>query len=392
LSTWEDSTTWIAVGTSALAVVLLVVSLLLVARLRRVRRAAAAANHARGSSALADLTTALERAREDAARAQLESRRAQEEGERARNELRWVHHLGQIGATIELEVVLQRALEAATRLGNAAAGLIVLERDDEEPLLATFGLSPEESSRKLLGTPPEAAQARAVTLTYHYSEDEAGHDEFRLRSGLAVPIADQRPQRIGSLAIFWRRVEHEVADDELVRLEALTVALAPALENAFRFEELRRFADVDPLTGVHSRRFLHESLWRECARARRYGRRLSLMLLRVAAPVATGPLTEAGARLGAAVRDTDLVCHLEDGRFAVLLPEAPLADAERAYRRLHFAVGSNLGGDGRGRLPAGIVELRPEDDPLSFLQRAETALAREDEDHSAANAAAEPGG
>jgi diguanylate cyclase (GGDEF)-like protein len=392
LSTWEESTTWIAVGASALAVALLVVSLVLLARLRRLRRIAAEADKTRGSSAVADLTSALERAREDAARAQVESQRAQEEGERARSELRWLHQLGEIGATIDLEDVLQRALEAATRLANAAAGLIVLKREDEEPLIATLGLSPEESARELLTTPPEAGHARAVTLTYRYTEEEVDHDEFRLRSGLAVPLADERRQRVGTLAIFWRRAEHVVADEELVRLEALTAALAPALENASRFEELRRFADLDPLTGLHSRRFLHEALWRECARARRYGRRLSLMLLRLDAPVTKALLAEVGTRFGSAVRDADLVCHLEDGRFAVLLPEAALGDAERAYRRLQFAAGSNPGGDGRMRVTAGIVELRPEDEPLSFLQRAESALAREDEDTPAADAAAEPGG
>jgi GGDEF domain-containing protein len=391
VSTWEDSTTWIAVGVSALALALLAVSILLGIRLRRLRRSTAETPGSAEATAVTELTEALERARDDAARAQLESRHAQEESERARAELRWLRHLGEIGATIDLEGILERALEAATRVANAAAGMIVLNREDEEPLIATFGLSPEESSRELVGMPPEGGQARAITLTYRYSEDEADQDEFRLRGGLAVPVADHDGRRVGTLAVFWRRVEHEVGDDELVRLEGLTAALSPALDNAFRFEEVRRLADLDPLTGLHSRRFLHESLARECSRARRYERRLSLILLRVATPVTTALLADAGERLGSAVRGADLVCHLEDGRFAVLLPEAALADAERAYRRLQFAVGSKLAADGRPGLPAGIVELRPEDDPISFLQRAENALSRDEAGGLAANAAVEPG-
>lgn len=394
MSTWE-STTWIAVGASALAVVLMLVVLFFTLRARGAGRARSDQAAFRGGApVVADLTAALERAQEEAARAQLESRQAQEESERARTELRWLRHLGEIGTTIDLEGILQRALEAATKLANASAAMIVLAQGEDEPLVATFGLSAEESSRELLGMPPEGRQARAVTLTYRYTEDEMEFDEFRLRAGLAVPVLNDQGDRAGTLALFWRRVEREATDEELVRLEALTAALAPALDNAFRFEEVRRLADLDPVTGLHSRRFLREALARECARARRYERRLSLVLLRIDAPLSQELLTTAGERLLSALRGADLVCHLDDGRFAVLLPEAALADAERAYRRLQFAVGSKLGGNGRMRLPAGIVELRPEDDPVSFLQRAETALAREEEEPGglSAGTAVEPGG
>jgi GGDEF domain-containing protein len=378
VSAWEDGTTWYAIGVAAFAVALLVVGALLVRRVRA-RRPAPHKNEGQSDRPIvADLTAALERARQDAARAEMETEKAKEERDRASTELRWLRQLSEIGTTVDLEGILQRALEAATHLANAAAAMIVLAREDDEPLIATFGLSPEESSRELLGIPPEGGQARAVTLTYRYSEGEMEFDEFRLRGGLALPILDEGEKRAGTLAIFWRRVERDFADDELGRLEALTAALAPALENAFRFEALRRLADLDPVTGLYSRRFLHEALVRECARARRYERRLSLVLLRIAARLDAELLATAGTRLASAVREADLICHLDDGRFAVLVPEAGLADAERLYRRLQFAVGSKLDGETRIALPAGIVELRPEDDPVSFLRRAGDALDRDE--------------
>lgn len=389
MPTWE-STTWIAVGASALAALALVAVVVLAARLRRTRRELRQADELpRDDLVVGDLARALERAHEETARSQEEGRLAREESERARTELRWLRHLGEIGGTIDLEGVLKRALEAATRLGNAAAAVIVLAREDEEPLIATVGLSAEESSRELLGLPPEGGQARAVTLTYRYTEDEAEYDEFRLRGGLAVPVAGEDGERVGTLAIFWRRVEREISDEELARLEALTAALSPALENAFRFEETRRLADLDPLTGLYSRRYLHESLAHECARARRYERSLSLVLVRLDTGLSTELLATAGERLRTAVRGADIACHLDAGRFAVVLPEAALADAERLYRRLQFAVGAKLGTNGRVRLPAGIVELRPEDDPVSFLERAEAALEREEEPGSGLGIAVE---
>jgi GGDEF domain-containing protein len=390
LSTWE-STTWIAVGASALAALALVAVVVLAARLGRARRELGrAAERPRDEVLAGDLARALERAHEETARAQQESRSAREESERVRTELRWLRQLGEIGGTIDLEGVLKRALEAATRLGNAAAAMVVLVREEEEPLVATLGLSTEESSRELLGLPPEGGQTRAVTVTYRYTEHEAEYDEFRLRGGLAVPIAGEDGARAGTLAIFWRRVEREITDEELARLEALTAALSPALENAFRLQEARLLADLDPLTGLYMGRYLHESLTRECARARRYERRLALVLARADAGLSAELLATVGQRVRTAVRGADIACHLDAGRFAVVLPEGALADAERLYRRLQFAVGAKLGTNGRVRLPAGIVELRPEDDAVSLLARAEAALEREEAPGSGLEIAVEP--
>lgn len=68
------------------------------------------------------------------------------------------------------------------------------------------------------------------------------------------------------------------------------------------------------------------------------------------------------------MRTPDLVHHLGEGRFAIVLPESSLNDAERLSQRLR-------GGLGEARFPTAFVELRFEDDPVSLLERAESALA-----------------
>ncbi|HEX2045080.1 MAG TPA: diguanylate cyclase [Gaiellaceae bacterium] len=390
MSVWEESTTWIAVGAAGLALLALALALVVAVRVGRVRPRREKRTAPAEDAVAGDPDGELRRARDDAARAHEEARRAREEHERARSELRWLRDLGEIGGTVDLEGVLARALETATRLGNAAAAMIVLAHDDEEPLVATFGLSPAESSRDLLGLPPEGGQARAVALAYRYTGVEEEQDEFRLRSGLAVPVTGAAGERAGTLALFWRRVERDVGDEELARLEALTSALGPALENAFRFEEARRLAELDPVTKLHSRRYLHGALARECARARRYDRRLSLVLTRLDAPLSNEVLARAGERLQAAVRGADVVSHLGDGLFAILLPESGLGDAERLCRRLRFAVGPKLRTNGRLRLPAGIVELRSDDDAVSLLARGESALARDEEPSAPETAVGRP--
>jgi diguanylate cyclase (GGDEF)-like protein len=284
---------------------------------------------------------------------------------RARSELHWLRHLAEVGAADSLEGSLRRILESAAGLSEAAAAMLVLPQPDGDPLAATFGLSAEESSRELLGMPPGGSEARAISLSYRYTEEEAAHDEFRLTGGVALPVLDQDGRRLGTLAVFWRRVERELTEAELERLEGLVAALGPSLRNVFRFEGLRRAVDRDVLTGLPGRRSLQEALEIECARARRYTHPLSLLLLRASGEER---MRTAAGRLPADVRAPDLVHHLGDGRFVVVLPESTLIDAERLSRRLRLALGE-------GQTPAAHVELRFEDDAVSLLERAETALA-----------------
>lgn len=341
-----ETTTWIAVGASVLALLLVALSIVLALRLRRGGSAAARSRH--------EVELAWE-----------EARRERAASTRARSELRWLRTLADLEVSESLDGALRRVLESATGLGESAAAVLVLPQSDGEPLVATFGLSPEESSCELLGLPPGGGEARAVALSYRYTEEEAARDEFRVSGGLALPVADRDGGRLGTLAVFWRRVEHEATEEQLERLEGLAGALGPWLRNVFRFEEVRRAVDLDA-TGLPGRRALREALAVECARSRRYSHPLSLLLLR-----ATGEpesVRTAAERLPTDVRTPDRVHHLGDGRFAVVLPESSLIDAERLSRRLRLALGE-------GRTPAAFVELRNEDDAVSLLERAESALA-----------------
>jgi diguanylate cyclase (GGDEF)-like protein len=354
LSTWE-STIWLAIGGSALAALLLAVALVLLVRRKR-RRAAAAPAAPEPEPAWGD----VRRARADAAR--------------AHGELRWLRRLATAGASGSLEAVLRSAVELAAELGESAAAMLVLPQAKGEPLVATFGLTAEEASRELTGLPPGGGEARAVALTYRYTEEELARDEFRLVGGLALRVADGEDAGVGTLAVFWRRIEREATDDELARLEGLAAALPPALESAFSFEELRREADLDPETGLHGRRSLERLLERECARARRYEHPLSLLLIGLGAASANGLLRWAAGRLRASVRTADVVFHLGGGRFATLLPEASRGDAERLARRVEPALTTTVAGGTRSQTWVAAAELRDTDDAVSMLARAEAAL------------------
>ena len=155
--------------------------------------------------------------------------------------------------------------------------------------------------------------------------------------------------------------EGAMGDEGLDELEDLAASCAPAIRNALRFREARRLADVDPLTGLHNRRYFHETLARECARAHRYERGLALLMLDVDDFSAINDdvghlggdavLAAVADRLVAIVRHADVACRVGADSFAIVLPEAGEQDAEQLYNRIQFAVGSGSAGPGRARPP-----------------------------------------
>src|SRR5919199_5612952 len=369
-----ESATWIAVGFAIGAAVLAVsLGIALIANLVRGRRPAGAdverilqESNARFEAMLEDLGRALERARA--------------EGERTRQ-------LSSISSTIDLDAVLARALEAAVGLPGVDAGTIVIPQRDQGPLIATLGMSSEEAARQPVAGPPDGRRARAVRIHYRYDEEELAEDGELLRGGMAVPLRGEDAEGIGTLAVFWRGGDREPADDELGELEQLAAAAGPSIENARRFREARQLADLDALTNLHNRRYFHETLAREVARAQRYDRKLALIVFdlddfkaindRIGHLSGDAVLAEIAERVRDVVRSADVACRVGGDEFAVILPESALADADQLYRRLQAALSARpIGQAGRLSFSAGVAELKPEDDPTAFFERADEALYR----------------
>jgi GGDEF domain-containing protein len=342
-----DTATWVAVGIAAAAALLVFIVLLVVHARRRTARE------------LAQATVEEVRRYVEGALARHEEERRLEL-ERPDTSLR---RLSEVSQTVDLDEVLDRALRAASDLSGTAGAMIVVDRDGE-PLLRTFGLSPDEVARQPLGVPPAAPEARALELEYRYTDDEAANDEFRLSRGLVVPVRAADATVLGTITVFWRRMHRPVEEADLTFLEELGAFLVPAVENARRFLGAQAGVWLDDETGLPNRRFFEHALRRELARARRYNHSLTLLVLD---PNGGGRVAEAAARVGAAIRASDIACRLARDELALVLPETARADAEAVLRRL----------ESFGPVRAGLAELTDEDDPASLTARAEQALAAE---------------
>jgi len=364
------TTTTVLVAAGAALITLVLVLLVLLVRSRR---------SSRGSETqLLDLVSEMNDRMESMVRELSDSlERAQEEGRRNR-------YLAELAGSIDLDEVLSRTIEAAGAVPGVDAVLVSVTNDENRPLIATLGLSSEEANRQVITGPPDGNEARAISLVYQYPPGTEGADV--LHSGLAVPVVGEAGP-IGFLSVYSRSPEHRFAEDEIRELEELSQRAGPAIENARSFREARQLADLDALTGLHNRRYFHETLAREVARAHRYGRRLALIVFdlddfkaindRIGHLAGDAVLAETAERVRDVVRSADVACRVGGDEFAVILPESTSGDADQLYHRLLGAVSSRpVAQAGRLSISAGMAELRDEDNPTAFFERADEALYR----------------
>jgi diguanylate cyclase (GGDEF)-like protein len=358
------------------AVLLLLVLLVLV--LRRPRKKEAAPAEETLSRAVQELSARMDTMSRELTEA-LEQ--TQEEGRRNRM-------LGELAGTIDLDEVLNRTLNAAGALPGVDAALINVLGLDDEPVTTAVGITPEEANEYALGSVRAGHKIRSLIVDYGEDDElpEARGELADIAAGLAVPIRGDL-ETLGLLSVFSRTSGYVFDDDVRTELEALAVRAGPAIENARRFREARHQADLDALTGLHNRRYFHETLARETTRAQRYSRRLALIVFdlddfkaindRIGHLPGDTVLAEVAERVRDVVRHSDIACRVGGDEFAVILPESTLTDAEQLYRRIQAAVSSRpISHAGELLLSAGIAELRAQDDSIAFFQRADDALYR----------------
>jgi diguanylate cyclase (GGDEF)-like protein len=171
------------------------------------------------------------------------------------------------------------------------------------------------------------------------------------------------------------------------QLEAESRQLEHTIEE--RNRELREKAATDFLTGLPNRRQFLARSEQEIARARRYGHALSLLMIDIdhfkaindgfGHPAGDRAIIAVGRHCAQACRSSDLAGRLGGEEFAMLLPEAGIAEACAVAERLRLgAQALQVNEAGRPiplRVSIGVASLAGEDaGPDALLARADRAL------------------
>lgn len=179
--------------------------------------------------------------------------------------------------------------------------------------------------------------------------------DAEIRDHVPAEVAVVAPLDFGDggagLLILGRRMNdtpYEIHD--LALLRALADASAIALRNAELVDRLRAQATIDPLTGCHNRRGLDEILAVELARAKRYERPLSVVLLDIdhfklinddfGHEVGDHALQRIGRAVRHTFRSTDSACRYGGEEFALVFPETGKDEAARLAERLRMLIES----------------------------------------------------
>lgn len=170
-------------------------------------------------------------------------------------------------------------------------------------------------------------------------------------------------------------------------LEAESLQLEKTIED--RNQELHELATTDCMTGLANRRQFLASAGQEIERARRYGHRLSLLMIDIdhfksindefGHPTGDLAIIAVGRHCANACRSSDLAGRLGGEEFALLLPETGMAEAQAVAERLRAgAQALQVLHEARNvplRLSIGIACLEAADSgPDALLARADRAL------------------
>jgi len=173
----------------------------------------------------------------------------------------------------------------------------------------------------------------------------------RFRQGSIALIPLPRDNRaIGVIAFGSRDSRRFTSDLAADFLAHLGVVVAISLENAVNRARLVRSGVTDFLTGWHNRRYFHNRLREELARAERTGKVLSCLMIdvdnfkeindRFGHLAGDEALKEVARRAEAEIRAGDTGARFGGDEFAILLAGAESAQALKLAERIHNGVGA----------------------------------------------------
>jgi GGDEF domain-containing protein len=220
-----------------------------------------------------------------------------------------------------------------------------------------------------------AQEGRAVVIPDPAAREERTvFADETLRAFLAFPLVQQG---VVSGVVALTRTDSTFAEDEFDRLAQLAAPLARTLSTMRRETQMRELISLDAETGLSSDYHFLARLEEELQRAAEFA--LVLLELQMSPGAERAPLVQRFTRrLREVIRSCDLVAHLGEGRFGVLLAGVNRETAGAIVDRFAEIVARELrpASEAALRLRVGLATgTELQSSPSALLQHAAAAMA-----------------
>lgn len=260
-------------------------------------------------------------------------------------------------STLDLDTVLQAILTSAMRFAGTPAGSVALYYDArrELSLHAHSGLTADFVKKERWEVTPGGLTEQVLLAgEIFYIEDTQETPFFNnpialkegIRSLVCVPLVFQ--ERIVGILYLDDFEPRRFDCDKLNLLSILASFAAMAIHNATLHKRTKLLAITDSLTGLHNHRYFKQYFRQEMARAKRYHKPFSIIMMDVddfksyndSFGHATGDrlLELMGELILQTIRTVDVAFRYGGEEFIVLLPETRLDQAILAAERLRDSV------------------------------------------------------
>jgi diguanylate cyclase (GGDEF)-like protein/PAS domain S-box-containing protein len=247
-----------------------------------------------------------------------------------------------ITAHLDLSHTISAILEQAGRVLSFDSSSVQLleevEGDKRMKIVGGVGFSPEDKiiglTFPMTGLTPNSRILKERELLVLDNRDLAIYTDFYdfahrdIHCWMGVPLIC-RDRLLGMIAFDRVKDEPFTSDDiRLARVFAGQVAVA--LDNSRLYEETRKLAITDSLTGCFSRRWMYSELNKECESSFRHNHNLSFIMIDIddfkSINDTYGHLTgdnvlkKITVLIGKVLRRSDLLCRIGGEEFIIILP------------------------------------------------------------------------
>jgi diguanylate cyclase (GGDEF)-like protein/PAS domain S-box-containing protein len=272
-----------------------------------------------------------------------------------------------LNSELEIDQLLQHVIESAAAQIGAESGFVGL-LDEGALTLRWYWRASGASWVDLEGPGVERGIAEIVLETrrpYFCADATADPNtdkeftrRFGVRSMLVFPIFSHASELIGAMALHNfpvadgsshpEREELALDPSDTRFLEALADVASAAIQKSALYEQVRRQAETDPLTGIFNRRAFDERYEHEIDRARRYGRPFALILVDIdhlkrvndtyGHPIGDAAICTVADVLQNRMRRHDFAARIGGEEFAVIMAEGRTETAGNVAKSLLEAI------------------------------------------------------